>query len=82
MPPNIRIRGGKFNRIEGDYTVIDHSKHETHIDSNNVLYNKVTDAYNNSKKIGEQISTYSHSRSSEGDEIDRMSSTTTGMSIY
>ena len=54
--PNIKIRGGKFNSVEGDYTVIDHSRHETNIESYNMYHNKLTDSYNNnSKKFGEQF---------------------------
>ena len=53
---NVTIRGGKFNAIEGDYTVIKHSLHETNIDSNNTYDNKVTGSYNNnSKRFSEQF---------------------------
>ena len=62
MPSNIRIRGGKFNKIEGDLTVIDCSRHETNIESYNMYHNKVTKSYNsNSKKNGE----HSHLGSSD-----------------
>jgi hypothetical protein len=54
--PNIKIKGGKFNRIKGNLTVIDHSQHETNIESHNMYDNKLTGSYNtNSKKFGEQF---------------------------
>jgi hypothetical protein len=53
---NIRIRGGKFNYIKGDYTVVDHSRHVTNIDSDNIYRTTVANSYNNNfKKIGEQF---------------------------
>jgi len=53
----IKLVGGEFNTIEGDYRVIDHSRHETNIDSNNMYDNKLTDSYNNnSKKFSGQSS--------------------------
>jgi hypothetical protein len=53
---NVKIYGGKFNAIEGDYTVFNHSHHETNTDSNNTYDNKVTDSYNNnSKRFSEQF---------------------------
>ena len=60
MPPsgsNIRIKGGRFNNIKGDFTLIDRSRQETNIDSNNIYGNELTDAYNNNnfEEIGERF---------------------------
>ena len=57
MPPsNIRIRGGKFNTIEGNLTVVDQSRHETNIESNNTYRNDLTNSYNsNIERSGEQF---------------------------
>lgn len=47
---NIKIVGGVFNDIKGNYTVFDRSRHETNIDSNNMYNNTVTDSYNDNSK--------------------------------
>jgi hypothetical protein len=53
---NIKIVGGEFNDIKGNYRLIDHSCRETNINSSNMYHNQVTDAYNNnSKKFSEQF---------------------------
>ena len=70
MPSNIRIKGGKFNTIKGDYTLVDHSRQETNIDSYNMYDTEVTYSYNNnSKEIGEKFHPYSHSRSSDDSPV-------------
>jgi len=55
--PNTKIKivGGKFNKIKGDYKVYDHSRHETNIDSHNMYYNTLTESFNTN---------------SDGDEMD------------
>jgi hypothetical protein len=56
MPSNIRFRGGQINNIEGDYRVVDRSRHETNINSHNMMRNKVTESFNtNFEKIGERF---------------------------
>jgi len=52
MPLNIKIKGGRFNDIEGDLRVIDRSRHETNINSHNILGCEVTNSFNKPETFG------------------------------
>jgi len=45
----LKIKGGTFNDIEGDYRVVDRSVHRTDINSGNIRGSKVTKSFNNKK---------------------------------
>lgn len=52
----VKIVGGTINRVKGNYTVVDRSRHVTDIESYNTYGNTVTDCFNNiSKKPSEQF---------------------------
>ncbi|KAF8167137.1 hypothetical protein B0H34DRAFT_680413 [Crassisporium funariophilum] len=47
---NVKVTGGEFNIVHGNYTVFDQSRHTTNLDSYNTLNNNLLNAHNDNSK--------------------------------